>query len=110
MDEIIKLKYQIRNLKILVFLLLLFFCGMTAWNFIFSKPIVANAENTVLTNPRPLLSDSSFNGFEFKSFAIPSALDFCGESVPLNDFKVRERYDFEVMVTVYRNVTTPEGF
>ena len=37
---------------------------------------------------------------------LPLNLKFCGETVPLNDFEVRERYDRELVVNCYRHSNT----
>lgn len=54
-------------------------------------------------NNEPLNSISKKNDCNYNvcALSIPENINFCGESVPLNDFDVMERFDRELLVNTY---------
>ncbi|MBN2570970.1 MAG: lytic transglycosylase domain-containing protein [Ignavibacteriales bacterium] len=48
----------------------------------------------------------NLNYYQIYSPVIPDTISFCGESVPLNNFDVRERLDKELIVNMYRHSAT----
>lgn len=70
-----------------------------------SRPVAANQEPRV-----EVVRTEGGQPAPFRVFEAPAELDFCGEPVPLNEFEVRERYDYELLVTLYKNAATILGY
>jgi len=107
MDEIQQLKRQIRLLKRGMIVVVAVFAITTAAGLLLKAPKTAVAQPL----PEEIPSGKEVvEDFAFPVYAAPAELDFCGEKVPLQEFEVRERYDFELLVTVYKNAATVLGF
>lgn len=112
MEELQQIKKQLKLLRITVVFLFIVMSGIISWTLFFAGSKQVGASDVpppVIYSTRDTTSVAGAS-FRFSAFDAPSSLDFCGELVPLNEFEVRERYDFEVLVTVYRNAATVLGF
>jgi len=52
------------------------------------------------------LEQQSVKPIFMQDVVLPHEFDFCGESVPMNDPEVRERFDFELVVNVHLHART----
>lgn len=107
MDEISQLSRKIKKLQVAVIVLLVLIVAHAAYSLLIhtSRPVAANQEPRV-----EVVRTEGGQPAPFRVFEVPAKLDFCGEPVPLNEFEVRERYDYELLVTLYKNAATILGY
>lgn len=107
MDEISQLSRKIKKLQVAVIVLLVLIVAHAAYSLLIrtSRPVAANQEPRV-----EVVRTEGGQPAPFRVFEAPAELDFCGEPVPLNEFEVRERYDYELLVTLYKNAATILGY
>jgi hypothetical protein len=107
MDEIQLLSRKVKRLQVAVVLLLAFFTLLAIFF------ILTRTSKTAAANPPPPQTQQQVATQEtppFRVFDAPEKLDFCGEPVPLHEFEVRERYDYELLITLYKNAATILGY
>jgi len=85
------------------YLLLFFITGFVVMLGLF---LLSNKEVTATENKINNLEQKLYTLSQTNSVAIPDQVDFCGETVNLDRFDLRERYDREINTFTYLHATT----
>ena len=115
-QEIDQIKKELRRMRLAVTILSVLFVGsgLVAITFLISgKRFQANAEpvhELTPVSPPDHTQKTESTAFRFDFLSVPDSLSLAGEPVPLTQQDIRERYEFEMLVTVYKNAATILGF
>lgn len=115
-QEILQVKKELRRMRLALTILSVLFIGMgVILVFLVSsgKSIYTHAETVNEMVETTAIEKSVHNeipALRFDFLSVPDSLSLAGEIVPLDHHDIRERYEFEMLVTVYKHAATILGF
>lgn len=115
-QEILQVKKELRRMRLTLSILSVLFIGM-GFILVFlvtsRKSIYMYAETVNNMEETPAfeqLANQEIPALRFDFLSEPDSLSLAGETVPLDQYDIRERYEFEMLVTVYKHAATILGF
>lgn len=106
MSDIQGLQKQVRTLRTGMVFLTLILGGAIIFVLFFNMKKNVPEVNAA-TNPTVVTVTDTVKTDDIRvSHSIPSGISFAGEMVPLSDFEVRERVDYELVSSIYRHSMT----
>ncbi|MCX7745106.1 MAG: lytic transglycosylase domain-containing protein [Flavobacteriales bacterium] len=115
-QEMMQIKKELHRMRLALTILsfILIAIGLVLVFLLFQgKTIHTHAESVTEIPSIPTAEISANNSIpliRFDFLSLPDSISLAGEAVPLTQHDIRERFEFEMLITVYKNATTILAF